>query len=197
MNNIFTILGATFGLLVSIKALVSKSDLEQIFLTHEKILKMKFYRLIGLSAAIAILLPDIYFIWCLIYQGKTFQTVNWNFIIGLVFLIFLFSLMCLSILKSIIIGIFARYHYMYKVNIDDIGDVYILKMLNQSVCICSKDPNSNIKQDDSESYLIGLDLLMKKPLIKIKIQRPQNSIQKLIKYNSPSNEAREYSAVRD
>jgi hypothetical protein len=51
-------------------------------------------------------------------------------------------------------------------------------MKNAEVCICSKDPNSDINKDDSESLLISLEDLMKKPIIKIKVQRPQTIIQK-------------------
>jgi hypothetical protein len=186
MNNLLTLIGAGLGVVVSFKALVSKSDFEQVFLTHEQVIKIKLYRLIGLSASLGILLADVYFIWTLIFKGKTFETTEWNYIIGLAILWFILGLMFIGFLTSILSNIFARYHYKYKVNVPGTGDVYILKMMNQDICICSKDPNSEIKQDDSESYLFSIEDIKCKPINKVKIQKPQSYIQKLIKYNSPN-----------
>ena len=186
MQNIFPLIGAGFGLLVSIKTLISKSDLEQVFLTPEQIVKMKFYRTVGFSASFGVLIADAYFIWCLILEGQTYRTVDWNIVFALALFSFILCLMFISIFQPLYLWIFSRYHYKYKIYIEGIGDIYILKMMNQDVCICSKDPNADFKQGDSDSFLLKLDDLMKKPLIKLRIQRPQSYIQKLIKYNAPN-----------
>ncbi|MGE7219243.1 hypothetical protein ACQKJC_22430 [Priestia koreensis] len=187
MNNLFTIFMAAFGLIISIKALVSKSDLEQVFLTQEQVIKLKFYRLIGLSASLGIVIADLYFLWLLIFKGKTFNTVDWSKIITISIIWSILGFLFFSVLSSILISIFTKYHYKYKVNLEGTGDLYILKMMNPDVCICSKDPNSEFTQDDIESYLLSIENLRHKPIIRMKFQRPQNSFQKLIRYNLPEN----------
>ncbi|MGI8383189.1 hypothetical protein [Robertmurraya sp. P23] len=186
MNSLLTTIGVGLGLFASIKALVSKSDLELVFLTQEQIIKLKLYRLIGLSASLGILITDIYFIWSLMFEDKTYKTIDWNYMISIFLLWFILGLMFISLLRSIINVVFSRYHYKYKVNIPETGDVYLLKMMTQDVCICSKNPNSQIDNDDSEAYLISIDDIKNRPLSKVKLQKPQSYIQKLIKYNTPN-----------
>jgi hypothetical protein len=185
LGKIITLFSAGIGLLVSFRVLISKSDLERVFLSPEQTTLMNFFRLIGISASIGILVADIYYVWFSFYEGKTTETIEWNFIAALGLVVFVLCLCFLDVFKKILFVFFARYHYKYKVNIENLGEVYIHKMMNAEVCICSKDPNSDIKKDDSESLLIRLEDLMKKPIIKIKVQRPQTVIQKLFKYNQP------------
>lgn len=182
MGNFFTIIGAGIGLLVSVRALLSMSELEQVFLTQEQLIKLKLYRLISLSLYIGLLASDIYLIWNLIMRGKTIYTTDWNNVIGLGIFCAILGAIIISILSSII-EIFSRYHFKHKVYIQGTGDLYIHKMLNQDVCICLKDPNTDINRNNSESFLISISEIHKQPIIRTKIQRPQTKIQKLLRYN--------------
>ncbi|MCM3729888.1 hypothetical protein M3226_30660 [Neobacillus cucumis] len=185
MSKIFSLIGAGIGLLVGVKALLSKSELEQAFLTQEQLIKLGLYRLISLSAFIGVLAADLYFMWSLMFRGKKYETTDWNYVLGLGIAWFIFGLMFVSMFTTIIVPVFAKYHFKYKVHIPGTGDVYIHKMMNPEVCICSKDPHQDINQDDSETYLFSFSDIQKLPIIKKKFQRPQTKIQRFLKYNSP------------
>lgn len=48
-------------------------------------------------------------------------------------------------------------------------------MMNEEICICSKDPNADFLKNDVESILVKLDDLIHKPLIKEKHEIPKKS----------------------
>jgi hypothetical protein len=171
------------GLFVSGKAMLSKSELEQVFLTHEQKIKMYYYKLFGLSSLIAIFGGYLYLLWNLTINKNTTETVNWGFVIGLSFVVFICCLISLGTVIQIFQNIIIKHHYKYKVSLDNIGDVYILRMMDKDICICSKDPNADFLTNNVESILIKLDDLIQKPLIKEKLEIPKMSFwQKIMEY---------------
>lgn len=172
-----------FGLILRGNALNSKSDLEKVFLTHEQKLKMYYYNLFVLSGIIAFIGTIIYIAWKVyIKKGKTMLEMNdWGSAIALAIIIFVCCLFSLGSIIKLIENFFLKHHFKYKVNLTNVGEVYILGMMNPDVCICSKDPNANWEMSNEASFLINLDSVMQQPLIKVKIFKPQQSfIQKLI-----------------
>lgn len=172
-----------FGLILRGNALNSKSELEKVFLTHEQKLKMYYYNLFVLSGIIAFIGATIYIVWKVyIEKGTTILKMNdWSSAIALAIIIFICCLFSLGSILRLIQKIFFKHHFKYKVNLIDIGEVYILGMMNQEVCICSQDPNANWEMSNRASFLINLDNVMQQPLIKVRILKPQQSfIQKLI-----------------
>lgn len=163
------------GIIVSGKALLSKSELEQVFLTHEQKIKMYYYKLFGLSGLIAFLVGDLYILWSLTLNKETAETVNWSFAFALAFVIFFCGLISLGTIEKIVQNFFIKHHFKYKVSLENLGDVYILKMMNEGICICSKEPNADFVGNDVESVLVKLDDLIKKPFIKEKIEKPYTS----------------------
>lgn len=169
------------GITVSGKALLSKSELEQVFLTHEQKIKMYYYKLFGLSGLIAFLVSDLYILWSISINKKTAVTANWSFAFALSLVIFICCLISLGTIEKIVQHFFIKHHYKYKVTLNNFGEVYILRMMNQEICICSKDPNADLVRNNVESVLVKVDDLILMPLTKERLQRPSKSFwQKLL-----------------
>ncbi|WP_066065279.1 hypothetical protein [Neobacillus soli] len=169
--SLVTVLIASF---ISGKTLLSKSDLEQVFLTHEQKIKLYYIKLLGLSSLIGFLGGDLYILWNLTLNKKTAETANWNFAIALSFVIFICCLFTLGTVEKVIQNFIIQSHYKYKISLE-IGDVYILRMMNEQLCICSKDPNADFLRNDTESILVKVEDLIEKPLIREKHQIPSRS----------------------
>jgi len=167
---------------VSGKALLSKPELEQVFLTHEQKIKMYFYKLFGLSGLIAFLVSDLYILWSISINKKTAEMVNWSFAFALALVIFICCLISLGTIEKVVQNFFIKHHFKYKVTLNNFGDVYILRMMNQEICICSKDPNAAfVRDDDIQSILVKVDELILKTLTKERHQKPNKSFwQKLL-----------------
>jgi hypothetical protein len=172
---LISIITVIIGLSVSGKALLSKSELEQVFLTHEQKIKLYYYKLFGLSGLIALLVGDIYILWSLTIDDKTLETSNWSFAFALSFVIFISCMISLGTLVRVIRNFFIKHHLKYKVNVTNIGEVYILRMMNKEVCICSKDPNADFMRNDVETILVKLDDLIQKPFMKEKLEVPKTT----------------------
>ncbi|WP_316572059.1 hypothetical protein [Neobacillus sp. YIM B06451] len=164
--------------IISWKALLSKSDLEQVFLTHEQKIKLYYLKLISLSGLIAFLFGDLYILWSLTFKGKTAATADWNFAIALGFVVFICCLITLGAIEKVIQNLVLKSHTKYKVTLENIGEVYILKMMNEQLCICSKNPNADFYRNDIESILVRLEDLIQKPLIRVEIEVPKRPVLK-------------------
>ena len=166
-----------FGIAIKGKTLLSISDLEHLFLTNENKFKVYYLNLIYLSILVTFLLLDVYLIYRKNFTTQTFKNINWDFFVSYGIILFICILLTIGpILKRI--GNFLKFHYMYKVSIEGIGDLYIHKMMNDQICICTKDPNDNINMANSMTYLIKIEDLIQKPLIKEKILKPQSPLWK-------------------
>lgn len=151
---LISIVAFIIGIIVSGKALLSKSELEQVFLTHEQKIKMYFYKLFGLSGLIAFLVSDLYILWSITINKKTAEMVNWSFAFALALVIFICCLISLGTIEKVVQNFFIKHHFKYKVTLNNFGEVYILRMMNQEICICSKDPNAVFVRNDVESVLV-------------------------------------------
>lgn len=159
-------------------ALLSKSRVEKVFLTGEQAIKYYFYSLLTLSFCFSVLITDVYFMWIFLIEKTHYPWSVW----ASIFIISFFFIMLLAhnLLKSL--NKFAiRYHHKYKFKIDSIGFVYIIKMLNDSTLLCSKEPNAEFIKGFDSYLIIKVDELNKKQLIKEKIFKPERTFwQKLI-----------------
>lgn len=144
---------------------------------------MYYYNLFVLSGLMAFIGTIINISWNVyIKKGTTILEMNdWSSTIAFAIIIFVCCLFSLGSVLRLIEKVFIKHHFKYKVNLTNVGEVYILGMMNSDVCICSKDPNANWEMSNEASFLINLDSVMQQPLIKVKILKPQQSfIQKLI-----------------
>lgn len=70
--------------------------------------------------------------------------------------IFICCLISLGTIEKVVQNFFIKHHFKYKVTINNFGDVYILRMMNQEICICSKDPNAFFVNNHKRQYLLQL-----------------------------------------
>ena len=90
--------------------------------------------------------------------------------------VFLFCFTSLGRSAKLVNNFFVKYHYKFKVNLPDVGDAYILRMLNTEVCICSKDPSAEFKVSGKKYYLVSVNSIMQRPMSKIKLRKPKQSV---------------------
>jgi hypothetical protein len=166
------------GIFINGKALLTTSDLEQVFLTREQKIKMYYYQLFVLSILIAVFGGYIYLVWKWKVDGISVVSTNWSFAIALTIVIFICSYFTIGTILKLIHNFFIKEHYKYKVKLDKVGEVYILKMMSQDICICSKNPNANFLRDDKENILVKVDDIIRIPLIKTKHTKPSMSLWK-------------------
>ena len=72
-------------------------------------------------------------------------------------------------------------HYLmltYKVNIADLGEVYLIKMLDRETSICSPEADLGLDDLSEETFLVKMDDLMKLPILKEIVPVPTRSIYK-------------------
>lgn len=123
---------------------------------------------------ISFLVGDLYILFSITIKKQTIETADWSFAIALALIIFICCLVTLGTVERIIQNFSIKYHYKFKVKLDtESEEVYILRMMNDEICICSKNPNSDLVKNDSESIFVKLDDLINKPLIKEKIEKPK------------------------
>lgn len=172
--------GVVFSLLVSGQAMASKSFFEQTFLTEEQKIKLRNLNLLFLSILLGSFASYIGFVWQFSVKGQSFNQIHWEPLgVWWVFW-FLCSLVFLYPLLRLIDSFFIKFHYKYKIELETIGPVYIVKMLNPETCICSKDPNVKFSEENEEFYLVKMEALTQQKLLKEKIQKPKRSVWKRI-----------------
>ncbi|MGG4409249.1 hypothetical protein ABER75_10965 [Niallia taxi] len=165
-----------FGALIPINALNSKTIFGKTFLTDEQKIKVKYFNTILLAFIIATAVA--YFTFAIkVNATNEFQVTSKDISSSLVWgiAIFIIFLMITSPVVKWIDNFFIKDHIKYKVTqIEQIGDVYIIRMHDKDTCICSKDPNAEFLQD-SEYILIAMQEIYEKRILEGKIPKPPKS----------------------
>lgn len=178
ISALLTAIVSLSAILLSSMALLSKTSFEIYFMTTEQILKKRLFDTLGIVLYLSFLSPFIYIVWNIYVKKLEFGAINWRFTLSISITTFLISSVLILFYAKPVRNIMIKDRIMYKVNLDDLGELYIIKMLDQETCICS--PNSNIDLNDSNSqiYLIKMDNLMKIPILKEIVPLPPTSIYK-------------------
>jgi hypothetical protein len=174
----FGFVSTIFLFIVNFNALTAKTRVEMELLTTENKIKAKYYSIIGLSFALSFLICDIY----LIIKNFSNSEVSWTYIVTLFVVLFIGFLFFIGGTISFISNIFIKHHYKIKINIEDIGEVYIIKMLNENICLCSRDPNIELKGGNGEYIAIKLEDITKREIVVEKIVKPERKISILSKW---------------
>lgn len=167
--------------LISGYSLLYKTDFEKVFMTTEQKLKQKLVMYVLLIGYTTFLVPFLY-IMCNISINNSDQfSIDWNKTISIAITTFFTSsfivLVCIKKINNFVI----KEKTMYKVDVEDIGEVYLIKMFDKEICICSLDANTDLENLSEKIFLIKMDDLMKLPILKEKIPLPTRSIyQKLL-----------------
>lgn len=153
-------------------ALLSKSKVEKIFLTAEQLIKSHFYSLVTFSLYISMLFTDICWIWNYFFKK---EVLSWSFSLSLFILTFFISLITAHAISRFLVKFILKKHEKYKVSIEGIGFVYIIKMLNENTLLCSKEPNAEFIKGYDKYIIIKIDELNKRQLIKEKVTKPERN----------------------
>lgn len=186
LGAIVTLILSFSSLIIQFQALLSKSELERVFMTDDQKIKRGYIRLFGISAALGFLVADLYYLWCVTFRGANVGMLNWPMITGMGVTVFALSLILYGPLEKIGRYIFERNHVRYKYEDRELGMIYITKMMNSEVCICCTDSTGDLNQNSTGTYLIKLDDIMKEQLIREEVPKAKNIFRKLFSYISPS-----------
>lgn len=167
---------------ISAYSLFSKTGLEKIFMTEEQKVIQKLFAYLLLIAYTTFLFPFLYVMWSIGVENKNIISINWNRVTTITILTFFISafivLVCIEKIKNFVI----KEKNMYKVEIENIGELYLIKMLNKEICICTDDPHTDLESTLGKTILIKVEDLVKLPIIKEKFTLPPRSVyQKLLK----------------
>lgn len=165
-------------LLLPSMALLSKTSFEINFMTTEQILKKRLFDTLGIILYISFLFPFMYIMWSIYVKNLDFRAIDWVFTLSISIITFLISSVFFTFYTKPIQNILIKNRRMYKVDLDDLGELYIIKMLDHETCICSPDPNIDLDNSNSQIYLVKMENLMKIPILKETVSLPSISIYK-------------------
>lgn len=176
---------AIIALIISLSAgiipaisLVSKTKFESTFMTTEQVLKRRF--LITLSAALylSFLLSFLYALVSYFIKDFKYASIDWPITIIIAISTFMFSFVFFIFYAKPISNFLIKEKAIYKVYLEGLGELYIIKMLNHETCICSYDAHINLDDLDTQIYLVKMEDLIKLPLSKEIVTLPTRNFYK-------------------
>lgn len=182
ISGTLALLTLVFGALISLNVLHEKSDVGQVFFTDEQRVKVYFYRLFMLSF-ILFIESFLIFIIVAILSGNNQaatdpETLGTALALGIG--VFLLSILSLGRIIKWYQNIFIKRHYKFRITLPSGEYVYIIRMLNSEICICSKDPDAGFKENTKKTFLVPVQNITEKPLVKISFPKPKQTwIQKI------------------
>lgn len=182
ISGILAILTLIFSALISLNVLHEKSDIGQTLFTDEQKMKVYYYRLFVLSFLLFIEVFVIYIIISLISGNKEAITDpnTLTTALAISFSFFILSLLSLGRIIKWYQNFFIKKHSKFRITLPDGVEVYIIRMLNSDICICSKDHDAGFKEDTKRTYLVPVENILEKPLRKISFPKPKQTwIQKI------------------
>lgn len=171
----FAGLSLIFATIFRFHALSSKSDLGRIFLTDEQKLKAYFYNLFILSLLIALLSGIVY----ISIQNKDIDknpTELFGTAVAIVLIVFIVCFFSIGTIVKWIHNFLIKDYFKFQINLPEIGDVYIIRMLSKEICICSKDSSIESDTPDKNSYLISMKSIIQQPITKRRFTKPKRTV---------------------
>lgn len=164
------------GLIFAGHVLLSKSSFEQVFMTPEQISKQRIYAVLGGTLYFTFLVPALYIGWTNIINTKEIDLINWDTVKIIAVNTFIISLVFLGGIIKVIRNFVAKTDIKYKVVTKDLGELFLIKMLDKDICICSKSAQIDLNNTTEEIYLIKIDDFTKLPLIREEVAIQNRSI---------------------
>ncbi|MGM0897911.1 MAG: hypothetical protein ACQEV0_08425 [Bacillota bacterium] len=174
LSVIIAIFTLVFGIFVSVNALDKKTDISQALFTDEQKMKVHYYRLFMLSSLIsleAFVIPILF----LIKSGDFKTMTDPSTLVSLLFFsltIFVLCLLSLGRIAKWFQNFFVTKHFKYQITLSNRKKVYIIRMLNPEICICSEDPNAGFSKNIDDTYLVPIDRIIEKLLIRKEFPKP-------------------------
>lgn len=178
VSGIVALITTIFVILIGLNVLHSKSDIGETLFTDEQKIKVYYYRLFMISFILFIEAICILTI-CSIAMGNEDTFTNSEIIITILFLavaVFFLSIFSMGRIARWYQNIFVKHHYKFRFTLSNGDQLYIIRMLNSEVCICSKDPYAGFKKNSKKTFLVPIQSIMEQPLIKIKFPMPKQSV---------------------
>lgn len=175
ISGTIAILTLVFGALISFNVLHEKSDVGQVFFTDEQRTKVYLYRLFMLSFFLFVESFAIFIVIAVLRGNNKAATdpTTLGTALALGIGVFLLSIFSLGRIIKWYQNIFVKRHFKFRHTLPNGEYVYIIQMLNSEICICSKDPNAGFKENSKKTFLVPLQNMMEKPLIKISFPKPK------------------------
>lgn len=171
------ILSLSAGIIPGI-SLVSKTNFESTFMTTEQLLKKRFLIILSVALYLAFLIAFFYLLVSYYIKGLSFESLNWPFTVIIAISTFMFTSIFLIFSVKPISNFITKEKAMYKVCIEDLGELYIIKMLDPETCICSYDAHTNLNDLSLKIFLVKIEDLIKLPLEKEIVPVPSRSFYK-------------------
>lgn len=173
------ILSLSAGIIPAL-SLVSKSKFESTFMTTEQNLKRYFFILLSASIYLGGLSSLFYVVISYFNVDFKYVSINWSNAGFFGLFIFIISFSFSALYAKSISNFFIKEKTVYKVCLDDLGELYIIKMLDHQTCICSYNVHADLDSLDSQIYLIKMEDLLKLPLSEeVVTKEPRSFLQKL------------------
>ncbi|WP_214749260.1 hypothetical protein [Exiguobacterium sp. E.VS.2] len=163
-------------LFVSGMSLLSNTNFERRFLTDDQLLKKRYLSMGELAFYLTYILTFIYTLWVIFVSESLNMTNTILIFIG----VFFITWILLMLYREIITNLLIKNKIMLKVSIENLGEVYIIKMFDPATCICSKDAHVDLNDSSHPIYLVRMEDLIKLPITKeIVVIPPKKFYQKL------------------
>ncbi|WP_214770844.1 hypothetical protein [Exiguobacterium sp. s133] len=163
------------AVIISGISLLSKTNFESIFLTHDQLLKKRYLSMGEAAFYIAYLATIIYILWMIFVTKLNYESIDKTNTIVIALILFFTFWVLLILYSKLLTNLLVNNKTMYKVSIEGLGDVYILKMLNHETCICSKDAHANLDDLNHQIHLVRIEDLIKLPITKEVVTLPSQS----------------------
>lgn len=171
------------AVIISGISLFSKTNFESVFLTHDQLIKKRYLSMGELAFYITYLVTLIYILGMVFVSKLNYESIDKAKTIFIALSIFFSAWILLILYNKFLTDLLVKNKTMYKVSIEGLGDVYILKMLNHETCICSKDAHANLNDLNHQIHLIRIEDLIKLPITKEVVTLPSQSFyEKLFNY---------------
>lgn len=178
MQGVIALLISISGLWFAGYVLLSKTSFEEVFMTTEQKMKQRLFAVLVAVLYFTILFPLLYVTW----ECLEITSINWSMVSSIALNTFVISLVILGRVIKTIANFITKEKIMYKVTIDGLDEMYLIKMLDREICICS--PNASVDLNDlsEETFLIKMNDLMKLPILKENFPLPPlSTYQKFLK----------------
>ncbi|MCJ1908435.1 hypothetical protein [Planococcus ruber] len=161
-------------------SLVSKTAFESIFMTTEQKMKRQLFTLLGAVLYFTFLFPFLYVAWGTGVKHLEFAAINWERATAITLYSLVISALIMGIVVKRVGNFVIKEKIMYKVDFPDLGEMYLIKMLDRETCIFSTDKHLNLEDPSEAPFLVKMEDLMKLPILKESVPVPnRNFYQKL------------------
>ncbi|MGN7854365.1 hypothetical protein [Exiguobacterium sp. 22311] len=147
-------------------SLLSKTAFEEVFMTTEQKIKQRLFGLLAAVLYFTVLFPFLYVAWGIVVNDLELAWINWELATGIAVNTLVISAAILGIGMKKVGNFITKEKTMYKVNIEGLGELYLVKMLDRETCIFSSDAHLDLDDLSEETFLVKMDDLMKLPILK-------------------------------